>query len=159
MIHLRGISTVVPVVGPVCTLILVALTGVGCGRAPAVDTDVVVEPPAGLFVDWDRLDWSVDRFILSNVREYMRVESRRSPTPLQDYLEAVTHDAPWDSLSLVAYLGLSDDERASRSRFGAAAHRRARRALVGTITYYRNVGEQGYVPNLPRIEKIGRAHV
>ncbi|MBD3220760.1 hypothetical protein GF314_05920 [bacterium] len=152
MIHLRGISTVAPVAGLVCTLILVALTGGGCGRAPAVDTDVVVEPPSGLFVDWDRLDWSVDRFILSNVREYMRVESRRSPTPLQDYLEAVTYDAPWDSLSLVAYLGLSADERAARRRDGASAHRRARRALVGTITYYRNVGEQGYVPNLPKIE-------
>lgn len=150
----RSTTTMAPVAGGISVIALVLLV-VGCSPTPPVQNDagpLPAGPSTDLFVDWDRLDWSVDRFILANVRDYMLVESRRSPTPLQDYLAAVTYEAPWDSLSLVAFLGLGREEQNERRQDAASAHRRARRALVGTITYYQNVGEQGYVPNLPRVD-------
>ena len=112
-----------------CVVVLAALAMAGCGSSPSVQTEGDPPPPADLYVDWDYHDWLLDRYIMTNVREFVLSHGQRVPKPHLDYQDAVRYSAPWDSVSLVTFVSLSRDEQIARTP-GGSGRDGARRAAV-----------------------------
>ncbi|MEZ4386807.1 MAG: hypothetical protein R3D98_04395 [Candidatus Krumholzibacteriia bacterium] len=132
-------------------LVLAALALAGCGSTSSWRPGDMSAAPSGLYVDWDYQDWCIDRFILVAVRDSRQAREVDRVALQREYLDAVTFQAAWDSLSLVTFLGLDPAEQQARRRDGASALRDARRAILSTVNYYRGVGDRAPGTNLTSV--------
>lgn len=125
------------------------LGGAGCSRPPAGQTQSN-EPAlaADLYVDWDDLDWHLDRYLQISLRDFAGAQNLVSGRPADDYRAATTYQAHWDSVGLHFFLRLHEEERQERRRLAAGHHADARRLLLGVINHYRSMLAGGYLPNL-----------
>lgn len=129
-------------------VLLIVLSIGGCSRQPAPETALGLPPATGLYVDWDDLDWNLDRYLQVNIRDYATSQNLSRLRPLADYRAAVTYDAEWDSVGLDLYVRLNDSEQADRQRLARRHHAEARRIMLGIIHQYASMLERGYLPNL-----------
>ncbi|HOX25403.1 MAG TPA: hypothetical protein PLL30_12475 [Candidatus Krumholzibacteria bacterium] len=130
------------------TLVVVA----GCGGPPASEFAADEPSPAGLYVDWDRADWLVDRSILVNVRDFTVAQNLGRRDPVAEYRVAITYAAEWDSLGLIPFLALNEDEQADRRRLARKHLAEARRVALGTLGHYREAASRGFLPNLNLVD-------
>lgn len=138
------------------TLILGLSVLAGCGGAPAPETEADILVSEGMYVDWDYHDWLVDRFVLIRSRGAVTAQGLGQLDPLGEYLSAINYTAPWDSLSLVAYLSLSRTEQAERRHDAMVLVSEARGVVRGAITRCRNNADGGFVPNIGRTGATSR---
>jgi hypothetical protein len=131
---------------------LAALTTVGCGGQPAVESSPGADAPEDLYVDWDLADWRVDRYILVNVRDFTTAQALGVREPAEAYRRAVTFEAVWDSLGLIPFLSLNHAEQADRRRVARRHVAEARRVVLGTTNHYWSEASRGYIPNLNAID-------
>jgi len=131
---------------------LILLVVAGCGGPPASDFAADEAPPTDLYVDWDRADWLVDRYVLVNVRDYTTAQNLGRRKPAADYQDAITYAAVWDSLGLIPFLSLNETEQADRRRLARNHLAEARRVVLGTVHHYRSAASRGFMPNLNAID-------
>ncbi len=119
----------------------------GCGGPPPVLDDPLLGD-GDLYVDWDRADWRVDRYLLLSAKEYARTRNLGPREPAREYRRALTHDATWDSVPLVTFMALETGEQAERRRLSRKRLKAARRILLTTVNHYWNDASRGHLPNL-----------
>jgi tetratricopeptide (TPR) repeat protein len=124
----------------------------GCGGGPAPETGAAFDVPDDLYVDWDHADWRVDRFIMVNVRDFVVAQGLAVDDPAAEYRKAVTYEAEWDSLGLIAFLSINDAEQAERRRLSRGHVREARRIMLGTVNGYWSRSIDGHLPFLSQVE-------
>ena len=147
----RGPRRVVPVL----VLVVAATWLAGCGTAPpALDDPLQID--GDLYVDWDRQDWRVDRYLLLSAKEFARNQNLGPRDPARAYRRAVTHRAAWDSVTLVTFLSLEPAEQAERRHLSRERLSTARRILLTTVNHYWNDASRGYMPNLNAIDNAPR---
>lgn len=124
-LDLTGAVTIIAV------LAIVALAG--CATTPARRDSPQPVVPSGLYVDWDHHDWCVDRYVLATLSDLRRRTEPSMAAPRLVYQDAVTYQAAWDSVSLVAFMARDSAEQQARRRDGAQAHLGARRIILRAL--------------------------
>jgi hypothetical protein len=123
----------------------------GCGGPPApLDDPLAIG--GDLYVDWDRADWRVDRYLLISAKDFATSKNLGPREPARAYREALTYSARWDSVSMVTYLALETREQIARRKQSRAHLRRARTILRSTVNHHWNEASRGYLPNLNAID-------
>jgi hypothetical protein len=151
--NLRWRSTcLATAVSLVALLLLVA----GCSRPPAADLLAELPPPDDFYIDWDELDWHIDRYLQVNMRDFVIAQNLGRHDPAADYRAAVTYRAVWDSVGLDLFRRLNDDEQADRRRLAARHHAEARRLVLSVIGHHGNLLARGYLPNLNTADMASR---
>lgn len=129
----------------------------GCSRPPAPSVageDAALT--AGLYIDWDELDFHLDRYLQINLKDYVTTQGLGPRDPAAAYRQAVAYDAPWDSVGLAFFLRLNDDEQNERRQLAAKHHDQARRLVLATVHHHRNMILRGQLPNLNSSDMANR---
>jgi hypothetical protein len=135
---------------------LIAASLTGCSRQPAAELGGDAPPATNLYIDWDELDWHLDRYVQVNMRDFAAAQNLTSRQPVDDYRKATTYAAEWDSVGLELFRRLHDEEQAERRRLAARHHAEARRLVLGTVHHYGNMLASGYVPYLSPLGQASR---
>ena len=133
------------------TILMAAIWLASCGGPPA-PLDDPLRIDGDLYIDWDRADWRVDRYLLLSAKEFARNQNLGPREPAREYRRALTHTAAWDSIPLVTFLALETSEQAERRRLSRERLTAARRILLSTVNHYWNDASRGHVPNLNAID-------
>lgn len=138
----------------ICGLLLAALSG--CSRQPARQFAGARPMAANLYIDWDELDWHLDRYLQVNMRDFALAQNLGSRQPVEDYRRATTYEAEWDSVGLDLFRRLHDEEQAERRQLADRHHAEARHLILGTVHHHGNLLARGYLPNLNTSDQASR---
>jgi len=127
--------------------VLAVLAFGGCGSTPEPESNNDQPMVADPYVDWDRADWLLDRYIMVNLQDYVTTQNLGQRKPAKKYQDAITYKAHRDSMGLIPFLTLTAEEAEERRRLAANNVAEARRVALGAVGYYRENAAQGYQSN------------